>query len=445
MFVPRAVRLKGVKEAQRPKAAKPSTNQQASKDATTTNSKDALVQAMGMTSMNSPAPQQDTASHTAAPTRGPRFITRPVTPEYMAQLATGIELIFTDYAHQEESRANWLKERYREVDGEQNYIHLTAILSHSYISKLKPEATQILLQQALHDHPSKLLELSHNGYHVRRRPSTYPAPFVPAHSFDMTDDDGLAFWDQRTIYVEPHLRNMCPQPAQVAQWLADHGALKPKWLPVQAVHTLWNSCAFVVLSGSVMHEGTWNKWRETGKPEDWKIMTKVEHTKRTAEYRALLERENLRGMRRAGEDVTALPQIARPAALPVASRPLAEVESGRGEEAGGGKRKRKRRKAGRSTAGATGNDDMETEARSAFNDNQGGLHEPDTAMVDADAPEHVNKQPDGDTQQAQASKRKRKKWKSDKPNAAAEHIGLADMAPAAGTVDAAQPSKKRRC
>jgi hypothetical protein len=120
MFVPRAVRLKGVKEAQRPKAAKPSTNQQAGKDATTTNSKDALVQAMGMTSMNSPAPQRDTASHTATPTRGPRFITSPVTPEYMAQLATGIELIFTDYAHQEESRANWLKERYREVDGEQN-------------------------------------------------------------------------------------------------------------------------------------------------------------------------------------------------------------------------------------------------------------------------------------------------------------------------------------
>ena len=118
MFVPRAVRLKGVKEAPRPKAAKPSTAQQASKNAT--NSKDALVQAMDETSMNSPAPQQDTASDAPAPTRGPRFTTKPVTPEYIAQLAAGIQLIFTDYAHQEESRSTWLKERYREIDGEQN-------------------------------------------------------------------------------------------------------------------------------------------------------------------------------------------------------------------------------------------------------------------------------------------------------------------------------------
>jgi hypothetical protein len=295
-------------------------------------------------------------------------------------------------------------------------VHLTAILSHPYISKLKPEATQILLQQALHDHSSPLLELSHTGYHVRRRSSTYPAPFVPANSFDITDDDGLAFWDQRTIYVEPHLRNICPQPARVVQWLADHGALKSKWLPVQAVHTLWNSCAFVVLSGSVMHEGTWSKWRETGKPEDWKIMTKVEHTKRTAEYCALLEKENPRGMRRVEEDVSVLPQIARPAALPVACQPLADVQSGHGEEVGGGKRKRKRRKPGRSTAGAIGNDDIETEAKSAFNYNQDELHEPNTTMVDADAPELVDKEPGEDIQQAQGSKRKRKKGKSSKPN-----------------------------
>ena len=72
------------------------------------------------TSMNSPAPQQDTASDTPALTRGPRFTTKPVTPEYIAQLAAGIQLIFTDYAHQEKSRASWLKERYREIDGEQN-------------------------------------------------------------------------------------------------------------------------------------------------------------------------------------------------------------------------------------------------------------------------------------------------------------------------------------
>ena len=75
---------------------------------------------MDETSVNSPAPQQDTASDTAAPTRGPRFTTKPVTPEYIAQLAAGIELIFTDYAHQEKERSRWLRDRYRTVDDEEN-------------------------------------------------------------------------------------------------------------------------------------------------------------------------------------------------------------------------------------------------------------------------------------------------------------------------------------
>lgn len=118
MFVPRAVRLKGVKEAQRPKVAKPLAQTQTSKDET--NSKDALVEAMGEASMNSPAPNQDTASDAAAPTRGPRFTTKPVTPEYIAQIAAGIELIFTDYAHQEAERSRWLRRRYRVVDNEEN-------------------------------------------------------------------------------------------------------------------------------------------------------------------------------------------------------------------------------------------------------------------------------------------------------------------------------------
>ena len=115
MFVPRAVRLKGVKEGQRPQLAKPLAKPQLSRDEA--NSKDALVEALGETSMNSPAPPHDTASNTAAPTRGPRFTTKPVTAEYIAQLAAGIELIFTDYAHQEEERSRWLRARYRVVDG----------------------------------------------------------------------------------------------------------------------------------------------------------------------------------------------------------------------------------------------------------------------------------------------------------------------------------------
>ena len=181
-----------------------------------------------------------------------------------------------------------------------------------------------------------------------------------------------------------------------------------------------------------------------GKPEDWKVMTKVEHTKRTAEYRALLERENPRGMRRVEEDGGVLPQIAKPATLPVASRPLAEVESGQGGEVGGGKRKRKRRKPGHSAAGAIGINGIQTEAESGFNADQDEVHEENTVMMDADAPEDLDKQPDGDVQPAQASKKKRKRRKSGKPDTTAEHAGSTDIAPAAGTVDAAQPSKKRR-
>lgn len=173
----------------------------------------------------------------------------------------------------------------------------------------------MLLQRALREHPSKLLELASNGYYVRRKPSTFPPTFLPNNSFEVHDDDGLSFWDQRTIYVEPHLRSICQTPAKLAYWLKEHGQLKPKWLPIQATHMLYNSCAFVVLSGSVMHEDVWSKWRAAGKPDNWKILTKVEHTKRTAEYVALLSKHSPKDMSRSRLDKAALPAIARPASL----------------------------------------------------------------------------------------------------------------------------------
>lgn len=204
---------------------------------------------------------------------------------------------------------------------------------------MKPEASQVLLQRALQDHPSDILECSQNGYHVRRNPSSYSPPFLPKNSFEVVDDDGLSFWDQRTIYVEPHLRNLCQTPAKVAFWLQEHGHLRPKWLPIQAVHMLWNSCAFVVLSGSVMHEDTWRKWRAASRPEDWKIMTKVEHTRRTAEYLVLLEKQNPKGMRKAKVSDSELPAIARPAALPMNMTIVPEYS----EQVPDKKRRRKRK------------------------------------------------------------------------------------------------------
>jgi hypothetical protein len=225
-------------------------------------------------------------------------------------------------------------------------IHLTAILEHTNIASLKPEASQVLLQQALKDHPSRILDVSSSGYYVRRKPASYPPKHLPHNSFEVIDDDGLTFWDQRTIYVEPHLRNICQTPAKVAQYLAQHGQLRPKWLPIQAVHTLWNSCVFVV------HEEVWQKWREADKPENWKIMTKVEHTKRTAEYVALLEQQNPRGMRKNKVEESELPPIARSAVLPMATEVTEYAEA-----VGQGKKKRKRQKAKRKRPGEAVIDD----------------------------------------------------------------------------------------
>jgi len=188
-----------------------------------------------------------------------------------------------------------------------------------------------------------MVELSTSGYHVRRTPAPYPPRFLPFNSFDVVDDDGLTFWDQRTIYVEPHLRNLCHTPAKVAHWLKEHGQLRSKWLPIQAVHMLWNSCAFVVLSGSVMHEDVWIKWRASQKPDNWKIMTKVDHTQRTAEYVALLAKENPIGMRRTTHKETDLPAVERPAIVRPAALPMnAVIVPGYTESAQEPKEKRKR-------------------------------------------------------------------------------------------------------
>lgn len=209
--------------------------------------------------------------------------------------------------------------------------------------------------------------------------------------------------------------------------MAEHGQLKPKWLPIQAVHTLWNSCAFIVLSGNVMHEGTWNKWREAAKPDDWKIMTKVEHTKRTAEYLALLQKENPKGMRKLVEDTSRLPPIARPAALSMAFDPLPEDSSSKIED----KKKRKRRKPAKLGHGAGG------AAEQGGNPaNQGAAQESDTGIVNA--PQDVQ----AAIAESTTNKRKRKRRKSGKPDSTVN-----DAATNAGTAPDAdeEPGKKRRC
>ncbi|KAF2873079.1 hypothetical protein BDV95DRAFT_627855 [Massariosphaeria phaeospora] len=297
MFVPRALRLKGVKEKKAPKNAASSHKDQEPQTQTPvkqtqTESADTPVEAMQRTSTTSTLLAPEHIDPQKAISRGPRFTTTPVTPEYIAILAAGIDLIFTDYAFQNAESASWLHTRYRVVAGEDKFVHLSAILEHPNISTLKPVATQTLLRQAVEGHLLASFDISDNGYFVRRKPSSYPLPFIPANASDVVNDEGLSFWDQRTIYVEPHTRAFCKTPARVAHWLREHGEMKNKWLPIQAVQTLWNSCAFVILSGNVTHEDPWQKWRSLEKPEYWKIMTKMEHTKRTEEYMQLLAIDN---------------------------------------------------------------------------------------------------------------------------------------------------------
>lgn len=120
MFVPRALRLKGVQEKQK---QRPQPSKAPNKD-------DELVDAMQGISTTSPEPQNNRIDQKAF-TRGPKFTVAPITPEYIAQLAAGIELIFSDYAHQEEVRSQWLQDRYRKVDGEEKCTALLKTLQTS--------------------------------------------------------------------------------------------------------------------------------------------------------------------------------------------------------------------------------------------------------------------------------------------------------------------------
>lgn len=154
MFVPRSVQLKGTKKPAKPKPATAKTPKGAATQDTVPGENVRMeddanpLQASGTVSgedvqTEEVAPNSLPASNTVsgddinmedAPNPlpaskrpdiapglpGSRFAALPITPEFLAQLITGMEMIFSDYAHQHGSAANWLKARHRTVDGEQN-------------------------------------------------------------------------------------------------------------------------------------------------------------------------------------------------------------------------------------------------------------------------------------------------------------------------------------
>jgi hypothetical protein len=107
MFVPRAVRLKGMREADRNKSERPTKRVRIENGPEQLKTSDAAARSTPQEAdinLNRPV-NKESAPKTA-------------TPEYLGKLVCGIELLFTDYAHQDKASADWLKSHYREVEGE---------------------------------------------------------------------------------------------------------------------------------------------------------------------------------------------------------------------------------------------------------------------------------------------------------------------------------------
>ena len=150
------------------------------------------------------------------------------------------------------------------------------VSGHPNISSLKPEANQIFLQNALKSHSSQWIEFSKNKYHIRRKPDTYPIHSeLISHAEQGLPDRVAAFWDKRTVYVEPHHRGWGNFPSKIAHWLRQHGGLDERLFPIQAVVPIFNSCAFVIFDEAVLDADVRDDGTLLKAPEDWK--SKLHH------------------------------------------------------------------------------------------------------------------------------------------------------------------------
>jgi hypothetical protein len=297
--------------------------------------------------------------------RGPKFAAPPgVDDAYLQKVVCGLELIFSDYAHHDAASKAWSTPFYRTINGEEKCkslpfplttnpqeipmlinddldIHLSVLISHRALSTLRPQCTQTHITNAITAYPSPLLETtsSHPSApitHVRRKPSTYPAPFMPVSLGPSPPTPSPEFWHARTIYVEPSQRFVTSVPAALAWHIKNDARMREKWLPVQAV--LYDGlkgehlCAWVVLSGDVEVGGMFEKWDEARRKrnaealaaaedaakfrgaqdkgeafvklplqimkgetglEDWMILTRKEFYRRDEEYARLVNGEKL--------------------------------------------------------------------------------------------------------------------------------------------------------
>ncbi|KZF20871.1 hypothetical protein L228DRAFT_262746 [Xylona heveae TC161] len=217
----------------------------------------------------------------STPSTGPREKSAASSSEqldetYLEQLVCGLELHFTDWVLDHVESREWLTRRQRQINGEDGYIHLSAFLESNIFARMKPTVTQMALRRSLMKLSSEgYLELSPDTYHVRRRPSTSPArPNAEAmHS---------GFWDQKTVYVEPHVSSISLSPAKLAHHLTAASNLPSNILPIQHVDNPHRhpSYAFIMLSDDV-DESIASDSRHW--PQDWIVMTKKDWRRRTEE------------------------------------------------------------------------------------------------------------------------------------------------------------------
>ncbi|KAF2810050.1 uncharacterized protein BDZ99DRAFT_476268 [Mytilinidion resinicola] len=216
-----------------------------------------------------------------------------VNDDYLKEVTLGIEIFFSDYAHRDSTSS--LNRLQKVIDGESGYIHLQTLISSRLLDRMKPYATHDIIRQALQSFPSDYVEIAQDGLHVRRKPSTYPLPFLldEESAAIKEEEEGLSFWDSHTIYVEPSNPLLCVRPTSVAASLLKNGDLSAKLLPIQAIQVLRPSCAFVVFSGSITLSSG-ETWLEKGLPKDWIVMSKEEHDGRTKEYKGLVDHDRQR-------------------------------------------------------------------------------------------------------------------------------------------------------
>ncbi|CCX33746.1 Similar to Protein pof8; acc. no. O13795 [Pyronema omphalodes CBS 100304] len=196
---------------------------------------------------------------TAAPTN----ITRPGTIDL--QSAEAIVVVIEQLFSSENPWTEWLDARRREIDGEHDYVHLAAVIECPYFKEHRPALSQIIVRRAFEAIPSRVLQISQDGYHIRLSSST---PRIPIE-------------DSHTIYVEPSVSNATTRtPGRLALEL--HKTLPAELLPVVYTTNEHRSWALLTLSAPVTQEHIDNheSW-----PQGWIVLTRTEWEKRDAMYK----------------------------------------------------------------------------------------------------------------------------------------------------------------